>query len=461
MSENSLTNLESVGSIPSPDSPTNAEKHDSVGRGMRAVIVVAMSMSLFVAMAAAVLSVIKGWDGDGGYNSRCSALIAIFHAVFSAVCLAGLRLSLLNRRSLVFARIVLGVFLFFTGLTYTELAAGIRYRRAPERMTPFQSDAELGWRLRANFSSSYSGARLETNEEGFRSAPVSRGKDANTIRVISLGDSITFGQGCEATDAYPQIAQRMMAAKLSRKRVEFINTGVPGYCTFQETEILRRCLDKGYDPDLVVLLICLNDITEKYLALKSFGGTGLGYHGVADGGAGKLFHWMVAYRRYSSLLSALTPTRVTAEKREAYSVRALWDRAQSPEIVEAWRQQEEEIEELRELCDRHGLGLVVAVAPYRLQFIGSEISNEPQERLAKFVEQQGIEFLDLKPAFADVAADRDVQPETFFRDGAHFTAEGNVIIADAVVKAMALMPKEPAAQTSWRRSVQHLFGESK
>lgn len=100
------------------------------------------------------------------------------------------------------------------------------------------------------------------NDMGFRDRSFLRTKKPGTYRIIALGDSLTYGLGVRAHETYPEQLEQQLngIARLVPRisRFEVLNLGVPGYSILQEFELLRtRGLD--LEPDLVVLLVCLND----------------------------------------------------------------------------------------------------------------------------------------------------------------------------------------------------------
>lgn len=387
-------------------------------------------LSTVLALAALGLWVAHPVTGNGGYNSSISAIIAGGHVALSSACLLLLRvLPRATQRNLL-GGVVFSAYMFVSTVTYAELLAGVFFWRIPPRETAYVADPTVGWRLRSNYIGTYLGKDLRTNSDGFRSPELSVEKGENTTRVVCLGDSLTFGHGLAEQDAYPQRLQEFLNERVLAYRWEVINAGMEGFCTFQETEELRRCLK--YTPDVVVVLFCLNDVTEKYLALSRFGGTGLEYHGVADGSAGRWFQVLVRMRSYSALVTALTPTATDARRREIYSVRMLWEQPDREHIREAWTQAEGELDELHAVCQKHELRLILAVAPVLEQFADTAGIDAPQRRLHRYAHSRGIEYVDLRASFAARTAQRGVGVETLYMDGIHPNAAGSALIAEVI-----------------------------
>jgi hypothetical protein len=94
------------------------------------------------------------------------------------------------------------------------------------------AEPELIWRLRPSPS-----GPLATNELGLRDGPYRADAD---FKILLLGDSVSWGNGINDSDAL--YASRLEVELNGQGRgisYEVINSGVPGYSTFQELAYLR------------------------------------------------------------------------------------------------------------------------------------------------------------------------------------------------------------------------------
>lgn len=82
-------------------------------------------------------------------------------------------------------------------------------------------------------------------------------KAPGTKRVLVVGDSYTWGYAIAEEEAFPQVAERLFAAR-GRRDVEVINGGMPDYNSRQERALLAT-LVPIYQPDAVVLAYVVND----------------------------------------------------------------------------------------------------------------------------------------------------------------------------------------------------------
>lgn len=96
------------------------------------------------------------------------------------------------------------------------------------------------------------------NAHGWRDLERSFAAPPGRFRVVVLGDSNTFGTIVPAEAIYPRVLERTLRAQ--GYDVEFVTLALGGWFTDQELEALRR---EGvrYEPDLVVLQFCTNDLS--------------------------------------------------------------------------------------------------------------------------------------------------------------------------------------------------------
>lgn len=116
------------------------------------------------------------------------------------------------------------------------------------------------------------------NRLGFRDGDYSFNKPENTVRVVVLGDSLTFGLGVESHESYPKILEVELNKNSNLDKIyEVLNMGLLGYGAI---EYKNTYLEKGrqFKPDVVVVGFFLGndsldalwfDINKKAIFLKS------------------------------------------------------------------------------------------------------------------------------------------------------------------------------------------------
>ncbi len=100
---------------------------------------------------------------------------------------------------------------------------------------------------------------LSTNASGFRDVEHLRAKPPGVTRILVLGDSTTVGLGVpELENTWPKRLERRLHAR-GHPEVQVLNLAVGGYDPEQEVALLET---EGltFDPDLVLMLVCLNDL---------------------------------------------------------------------------------------------------------------------------------------------------------------------------------------------------------
>jgi lysophospholipase L1-like esterase len=90
------------------------------------------------------------------------------------------------------------------------------------------------------------------NSIGLRGPEIELAKAPDQLRVLCLGDSITFGVGVNDEIPYPRQLEAFLAERRSDRQAQVINAGVQKYSTYQEMDWLRKH-GVSLEPDIVVL----------------------------------------------------------------------------------------------------------------------------------------------------------------------------------------------------------------
>jgi hypothetical protein len=98
-----------------------------------------------------------------------------------------------------------------------------------------------------------SNLRPTLNTKGYRDTEHDMNKSSSSVRILILGDSLTFGSGVADDDIYPRLLQR-----LAGPNVEVISLAQNGWGTADELAALRRD-GLAYKPDIVVVGVVTND----------------------------------------------------------------------------------------------------------------------------------------------------------------------------------------------------------
>jgi lysophospholipase L1-like esterase len=130
-----------------------------------------------------------------------------------------------------------------------------KYARQIKRVSPI---AGLGHDHAPNRSGHMMGVDVNINSWGFRDRKYDIEKPAGTVRILMLGDSVTFGWGVAAEDTVAKKLEAKLNATPGLSPVEVINAGVGNYNTVMEVlSFVER--DAALKPDVVVLNYFIND----------------------------------------------------------------------------------------------------------------------------------------------------------------------------------------------------------
>jgi lysophospholipase L1-like esterase len=145
----------------------------------------------------------------------------------------------------------------------------------PEQEPLFAGDARLFWRLRPGVRTIWDFTVVATNAQGLRHDRPIGAKRPGTLRIVCLGDSVTFGYRVplvfpdapdqwDRTDApYPGRLERILRKRFPGRDVEVIALAVPGYSTHQGLLLLERWIGR-LAPDVVVICFGFNDVSLKH-----------------------------------------------------------------------------------------------------------------------------------------------------------------------------------------------------
>jgi len=105
---------------------------------------------------------------------------------------------------------------------------------------------------------SFRGAKVEINSLGMRDAEPRSGQDAPLHRIVTVGDSFTFGWSLPVQFSYSDVLERLLNERAGKTDFEVLNFGVGGYSTRDEATVLEHRAMQ-WDPDLVVVGYYFND----------------------------------------------------------------------------------------------------------------------------------------------------------------------------------------------------------
>ncbi len=229
---------------------------------------------------------------------------------------------------------------------------------------------KIGHVHRSNVDVELMGVRVRINSDGLRDQEYSVQK-SKAYRIAVLGDSLTFGWGVEKEDTFETLLEQRLS---DRRSVEMINFGTGNYNTEQQVNLF---LEKGlkYSPDKVVVFFYINDaeVTPKRSDWSSLATS-----------RSLTFFW--------SRFRSLTSRTSSSETFDSF-YRNLY-REDQPGFI-AMRIA---FLELEKICDSRSIALQVVLLPELHNLMEYPFTKE-YRMVYSFLERNGIDVLDLTPAF--------------------------------------------------------------
>ena len=307
---------------------------------------------------------------------------------------------------------------------------------APPMTTIFAPHASRGWALVPGASDEWMGVPVTINDQGMRGPARAIPKPEGVQRVLFLGDSVTFGFQLEDDAATYPARTEFHLNERSSAPVEALNAGVGGYSPWQEVRLLAED-GLQFELDVVVVGFVLNDVSEK-LGLQRYGGSGRGFqlehsralHGMA---------WRSSTVRY--LLRKRAEDRGAGDAFDragdsvAPTISDLLSRPDDPAVRQAWDRTLPELGRIVGFCRPRKIPVLLVAFPYTVQLEHPEL-DAPQRRLAEFAKEQGVEVLDLAPAFRSALAANGGDLDALFLDALHLTPAGCDLAAREVAKML-------------------------
>ncbi len=278
--------------------------------------------------------------------------------------------------------------------------------------------------------------RVRIEEHGLRVAetgPIREIQDKR--RVLFLGDSVTFGYGHLAAVSYCEQTVGLLNRRRPALRLACLNGGVMGYDPGQEYHFLVH-EGLALEPALVVLQLCLNDVTRQFdLVASNADDRHPEYEQVVPPG-----HWSglhrLAIRWGKQLMVDEQEVLAAAERTQHFQFEELLAPVRSDRVDRAWQRTLSQIEPIVETCREQGLPLMIVCFPVWHQVVNSDASLEPQGVFAEVARRQGVPYLDVLPAWEAHTPRGPATAPVFLFDETHPTELGHRLAAEALAKKL-------------------------
>lgn len=118
-------------------------------------------------------------------------------------------------------------------------------------------DRELLWSLKPDTKVVWRNTRVTINHQGTR-GPEIAAKRPGELRILSLGESTTFGVNVSDDETYSANLEALLRADVPGRPITVINAGVSAYSSFQSLQFLEQ-RGLAMQPDVVLVYNEVND----------------------------------------------------------------------------------------------------------------------------------------------------------------------------------------------------------
>lgn len=274
----------------------------------------------------------------------------------------------------------------------------------------YRPDADCGYLPVPNQHVRRFGARNDINAYGMRSPDVPASKPAGALRVLFVGDSVTFGTTrVDQSEIFTSVLAAELPARLGRP-VEVLNASTGGWAVSNELGFLRS---RGtFGADVVLFVLNTGDLTQgpstPVLTLEA------GYPDHKPP-----FAWWELWARY---LRPRLLHRPPAADPGSQASSALSDGNATEAVLR-------ELAEAKRFAERAGARFAVVFSPARGAEWEQPVYAAGLASLKDWATAEGVPLLDMTETFAAAPA------AEVYQDGIHLRPRGNRIVADAIEKA--------------------------
>jgi hypothetical protein len=342
----------------------------------------------------------------------------------------------------------------FAGLYVADPAT--TYRNTPGARIPYQYGDEIN-------------TNYNVNSQGLREDHDVGPPAAGTSRLLSVGDSFTFGVGVDAQQAFPFLLNGSKAA--GGGPVESINGAVNGYGTDNEAAWLTT-YGWALRPRLVLVGFYVgNDVRDVMLGIDKTMVTPEGHlvgtdkarqtlarsaeaASKADSHSTDLERWLATNSHAFVYLSLqghkLFPGLVQTPKVAdlgVYDTPSIFLKAEPAELTAGWEKTLGILDAMRAAARAHGAEMAVVAIPTREQvedagwqgmqkpygLTDAQLERDkPQRRLAEWSKRTGAPLIDLLPDFHA----RGNNTLLYFRTDPHFNPDGHIVATQLIRDGM-------------------------
>ena len=274
---------------------------------------------------------------------------------------------------------------------------------------------------------------MEINSRGFRDEEIREIKGEDELRILVLGDSITWASYLQAEEVYVERIEEYLRESIKDRSVEVINAGVGDIGLKEEISILE---EKGLslEPDMVIVAFYLNDSRPPWGFPGELGSRGwLRKHSllaetiyknlklhrwIREQGEDKL-GWTAAMNDMAWVTDRGAFRKLAAKAK--YDWGAAWEE-------EGWEEIDRELNCLKELSRRYNFTVMILAFPAAFQVYTRFLEDTPQRIIGEKAARLGFYYLDLLPLLRKY---REKEKDIYY-DWCHPTVKTNDFIGRKV-----------------------------
>jgi lysophospholipase L1-like esterase len=303
----------------------------------------------------------------------------------------------------------------------------------------FEGDPLLLWRLKPNLDHAvWDYTVLSTNSDHLRSEQ-SRGslqaKQPGAIRIVCLGDSVTFGFRVpvvwpdKPTEydpewlPYPMLLEKQLRAANPGRNIEVITMAVPGYTSHQGLAWLQRDLN-SLNPDLLTVSFGWNDASLSDVPDREAIRTNWSAVGV---------RWLIANSQAFAHATRWLRAREAAKAKVQTETQTQPPKGVRPVARVSQQEYLDNMLAIEHLARERGTPVIVIAAPYRdhsPEAPEADLMLQYRVALGSTMRQRGIPFLELR----ELTEDAYPSNEGWFGERIHPNHMGHRLLASELLK---------------------------
>ena len=296
---------------------------------------------------------------------------------------------------------------------------------------------------------------IEINSYGLRD--YEKAVDKNLIKILVLGDSMTFGYGVEMNESYPKQLEKMLNKNGVKFQV-FNAGGADGDSPGTYYLYIKNYAIQKFNPDIIILGFTYTDITDprRYEVLEDKNGLPVKIrytHLDVDnegravitksaipllkyGPIYKIYEGLLTYSHLFAYINNLATKVFLVRFRDRY-----YDINMSSEIEGYWNFNKKAMLAIRDIANKNKKPLMIITVPYREQIndrlwkdyskiIGEERLNrtKPNDMLKEFGQENNITVIDMYNKFHE----KNMESSLYLKVDGHINPEGHKVLAEEI-----------------------------